>query len=77
MRKAPNILAFIGNVETDAGAFDVRHGINAVNLEVATDSGRGWNGSTSGFISRWPAATADRRWRRCNCRAKPDQRSAL
>ena len=33
----PNLLipAAIGNVETDAGAFDVRHGNNAVNLAVA------------------------------------------
>jgi hypothetical protein len=35
----PNLLipASIGNVETDAGAFDVRHGNNAVNLAVAYD----------------------------------------
>jgi hypothetical protein len=33
----PNLLipATVGNVETDAGAFDVRHGNNAVNLAVA------------------------------------------
>lgn len=33
----PNLLipAAIGNVETDSGAFDVRHGNNAVNLAVA------------------------------------------
>jgi hypothetical protein len=33
----PNLLipAVVGNVETDAGAFDVRHGNNAVNLAVA------------------------------------------
>ncbi len=33
----PNLLipAAVGNVETDAGAFDVRHGNNAVNLAVA------------------------------------------
>ncbi len=33
----PNLLipAAIGNIETDAGAFDVRHGNNAVNLAVA------------------------------------------
>ncbi len=35
----PNLLvsAAIGNVEADAGAFDVRHGNNAVNLAVAYD----------------------------------------
>lgn len=35
----PNLLipAAIGNVATDAGAFDVRHGNNAVNLAVAYD----------------------------------------
>jgi hypothetical protein len=35
----PNLLipASIGNVEIDAGAFDVRHGNNAVNLAVAYD----------------------------------------
>ena len=35
----PNLLipSFIGNVETDAGAFDVRHGNNAVNLAGAYD----------------------------------------
>ena len=35
----PNLLipAAIGSVQTDAGAFDVRHGNNAVNLSVAYD----------------------------------------
>lgn len=35
----PNLLipAAIGNVQSDAGAFDVRHGNNAVNLAVAYD----------------------------------------
>src|SRR5579864_5671395 len=35
----PNLLvaAAVGNVEADAGAFDVRHGNNAVNLAVAYD----------------------------------------
>ena len=58
----PNLLipAAIGSLQTDAGAFDVRHGNNAVNLSVAYDLRPHLNRSCSSpvmpVIMTWPLA---------------------